>query len=321
MRKYFIGVLLAAVLLTGCSSSEEMLSYDNETSTSSIQAVSSNDKAKPLSSQVCVIPKDKLSTKDTTLAASASLLVDASEEKMIYADNIYQKLYPASITKILTTLVTLKHGNLDDTVTFSKEAANITYPGAKLCGFKEGDKIKLKDLLYAFMIYSGNDAGQAIAEHIAGSEDAFAVMMNKEAKAVGASNSNFVNPHGLHDDNHYTTAYDIYLIFNECIKNDTFLDIINQGSITVDYETQDGTKKQATFASTNRYLKGTARAPQGITVIGGKTGTTDKAGSCLVLYSQDSMKKGYISVVLNARTGTELFSEMTYLLGKTTKDQ
>ena len=170
-----------------------------------------------LSKDVCVIPKKSQSAKnsDSVMTAGASLIVNDTTDEMLFSRNIYKKMYPASITKIVTALVTLKHANLDDMVTVSHNAANITEYGATLCGFKEGDRIKLKRLLYSLLIHSGNDAGIAIAEHVAGSEEAFADMMNQEMKDLGASGSHFTNAHGLHDEKHYTTAYDMYLVFRE----------------------------------------------------------------------------------------------------------
>lgn len=102
----------------------------------------------------------------------------------------------------------------------------MTEPGARLCGFKEGDKISVKDLLYGMMVYSGNDAAVALAEHISGSETDFAAEMNQEMVAIGASGTHFVNASGLHDDQHYTTAYDLYLIFHELLKYDDFKELL-----------------------------------------------------------------------------------------------
>ena len=117
----------------------------------------------------------------------------------------------------MTALVVLKKGELTDSVTVSYNASHIPVAGAKVCGFEEGDVITMDALLHCLLIYSGNDAGIAIAEHMSGSEENFVRIMNSEAKRIGASHTNFVNSHGLHDDNHYTTAYDMYLIFNELI--------------------------------------------------------------------------------------------------------
>jgi len=260
-----------------------------------------------------VIPVSKLQ-EDENMAATSSLLINRTSNEVIYADDIYNKMYPASITKILTALVVLEKGNLEDTVTISRNASNITEPGAKLCGFREGDTIDLESLLSIFLIYSGNDAGIAIAEHISGSEEAFAREMTQTAKRLGAVHSNFVNSHGLHDEDHYTTAYDLYLIFNELLNYEEFVSIIHKSSITAEYHRADGSINSHQFMNTNRYLLGKASSPDNITVIGGKTGTTNAAGSCLILYSIDDSGNEYISVVLQAKGGNNLYEEMNYLL-------
>ncbi len=315
-------ICMMAMILTGCGSGQSnLMDYRPQLPN---QAVSSTDKQTStaeytldyLSQDVCVIPQNAQSPKDSdsVMTAGASLIVNDTTDTMLFSKNIYKKMYPASITKIVTALVTLKNANLDDTVTISHNAANITEYGAKLCGFEEGDQIKLKQLLYAFLIYSGNDAGIAIAEHVAGSVDAFAEMMNQEMKDLGASGSHFVNPHGLHDKQHYTTAYDLYLVFHELLQYDQFLDIINQSSFKATYQNADGKKKSLNFQSTDRYLIGRATAPKGITVIGGKTGTTAAAGSCLILYSQNKNQEDFISVVLKAEGAESLYLQMNKLL-------
>lgn len=269
-----------------------------------------------LSQDVCVIPKKSQSAKnsDSVMTAGASLIVNDTTDEMLFSRNIYKKMYPASITKIVTALVTLKYANLDDMVSISHNAANITEYGATLCGFQEGDQIKLKRLLYSLLIHSGNDAGIAIAEHVAGSEEAFAEMMNQEMMDLGASGSHFTNSHGLHDEQHYTTAYDMYLVFHELLQYDTFLDIISRSSYKAKLKGADGNSKTLQFQSTDRYLIGRASAPGGIKVIGGKTGTTSAAGSCLILYSQDKEKQDFISVVMQAQGAESLYLQMNKLL-------
>lgn len=315
-KKSFVLLICLSFLLTGCSKQATMIPFDfsENTTNYSNQLDAVSETADLFSSGVCVIPVHTDTGSDENLSANSLLLVDETDDKSLYAKNIYERIYPASITKIVTALVTLKNSNLEDKVTFSKNAVSITEPGAKLCGFKEGDTVNLRDLLGAFLIYSGNDAGVAIAEHVGGSVEKFAEMMNQEAKNIGAVGSHFVNPHGLHDDNHYTTAYDIYLFFRQLISYSDFVKIIESPSVTVSYEGADGTSGKTTFNSTNRYLVGKEKAPEGITVIGGKTGTTSKAGSCLVLYSKDTRKHDFISVVIKADSGDSLFSQMTYLL-------
>ena len=146
---------------------------------------------------------------------------------------------------------------------------------SSVAGLRSGVELTLEYLLYGLMLPSGNDSAVAIAEHISGSVDAFVELMNKEANALGATNSHFVNPHGYHDENHYTTAYDLYLIFNQGILNQKFIDIISS----------------ATY-----------------------TGTTDEAGACLVLYEQDSQSRPYISIVMGAESKNALYNTMDSLL-------
>lgn len=270
------------------------------------------DKTK--TSDLCVVSLDEKDDNNKTLTAASSLIFDVTDQKILYHDSIYKRLYPASVTKLMTAYVALKYANLEDTVTFSYEATHITEPGAKLCGFQEGDQVTLRNLLCAFLIYSGNDAGVAIAEHISGSVSEFAKLMNKEAQALGATASHFVNPHGLHDKNHYTTTYDIYLIFNELIQNEEFVNMIHSKEVLVSFTNKKGKKQSKIFSNTNQYLLGETDAPKNVIVIGGKTGTTSKAGSCLVLYSQGTDKHNYISIVFKAENKQSLYKQMTKLL-------
>jgi len=268
-----------------------------------------------LSKDICVVPAGKQDKKDENLPADAALIINTSTNEKLYSRGIYKRLYPASITKIVTALVTLKYGNLEDTVTVSYNASHITEYGAKLCGFQEGDQIKLEKLLYALMIYSGNDAGIAIAEHISGSTEKFAKLMNQEMEALGAAGSHFTNPHGLHDDNHYTTAYDLYLVFNRLVSDyPEFTDIIGKESVKVKYKNAAGEKKELYFTSTIKYNLGTETPPEGVAVTGGKTGTTQMAGSNLILYSAGP-GGNYISVVMHASDAYSLYDQMNYLLG------
>ena len=161
---------------------------------------------------------------------------------------------------------------------------------------------------------SGNDAAVAIAIHVAGSAEAFSQMMNDEAQSLMATNTHFVNSNGLHDENHYTTAYDLYLIFNECIKHQEFVDIINTNQFTAQITGIDGQVRQANWAQTNFYATGKAEAPVGATVIGGKTGTTDQAGNCLILLNKTPEESPYISIVMGADTKELLYQDMTALI-------
>jgi D-alanyl-D-alanine carboxypeptidase len=144
--------------------------------------------------------------------------------------------------------------------------------------------------------------------------DGFAKMMNKEAKKLMATGTHFVNSNGLHNDDHYTTAYDLYLIFNECIKNDDFVKIIKSKSHTAKVTGSSGAVRSITWEPTNFYATGEAEKPDNVTVIGGKTGTTKLAGNCLVLLTEDENNHPYISIVMNADTKPLLYKDMTAIV-------
>ena len=142
--------------------------------------------------------------------------------------------------------------------------------------------------------------------------------MNQLVNKLGLKDSHFVNTTGIHDDDHYTTAYDLYLIFNECLKYDLFKDAIHQAHYTSVF-TRNGQEVQQTYDSTNYYLLGNKTPPEGVSIIGGKTGTTDNAGLCLILYVEDGSGNGYISVLLGCPDKDTLYSSMSKLLSDISK--
>lgn len=251
---------------------------------------------------------------DMSMAVAAGLF-DVNDSNVIYAKNIHEKLNPASTTKILTALCALKYGNLDDVLTAS-ENVYITESGAVMLGIQKGDTMTLDQALHALLLKSANDVAIMVAEHIGGSVEGFSDLMNEMANSLGATNSHFVNPHGLTDPNHYTTIYDLYLICNEVVQYDKFIEIIHTEKYTSTYHDKNGNPKEMSVSTTNAYLKGDAHAPNNITVIGGKTGTTSAAGSCLILYSKDQSNNPYISVILKSTDRTMLYQEMTDLLNE-----
>ena len=275
-------------------------------------SISSGGKAASFAGELCVSGGD-VNTGAFSLNAHAAGLFDVNGKRTVYAKDIFTKRSPASITKVMTALVTLKYGNLDDIVTVTPIVKDIEY-GSSVCDIKEGDILSLRQLLYGMMIASGNDASMMIAEHIGGSVDNFVAMMNEEAKAIGATGTHFTNPHGLTDSEHYTTVYDIYLMMNEALKYDIFQDIISRKNYYAEYTRTDGTSAAVTWETTNHYLLGTADSPDEVVVYGGKTGTTDDAGACLTLLAKDLYGNPYLSVILHADSKDPLYAEMTGIL-------
>lgn len=311
-------ILVAAFSLTACSSKEYELPYSRSSNNPgfSISATNEMQDLQPFAADLCVTVDNV--EEDTTVdmsAAEAAGLFDLNNGNVIYAKNVHEKLNPASITKVLTALCALKYGNLDDVLTAS-ENVNITEQGAVKLGLEEGDTMTMDQALHALLLKSANDVAVLIAENVGGSIEGFADMMNEMAVSLGATNSHFVNPHGLTDPDHYTTAYDLYLICNEAIKYDKFVEIVHTSKYNSVYHDKNGNEKNLNLTTTNAYLKGEAFAPSNVTVIGGKTGTTNAAGSCLILYAKNQQGNSYISVILKSSDRTVLYQEMTELLGE-----
>ena len=200
------------------------------------------------------------------MQAEAALLMEVSTGSVLYAKNEHQLRAPASTTKVVTALLALESGRLSDRVRVSRRAAGTTGSSA---GLATGEVLTLEELLYALMLPSGNDAAVAVAEHLAGSVEAFAAWMTRRARELGAYNSRFENPHGLDSPGHYSTAYDLALFARTAMQFPTFARIVGQKAYT-------DLAGRRTWHNTNRLLW----SFEGAT--GVKTGTTSRAGYCLV---------------------------------------
>ncbi len=224
-------------------------------------------------------------TKADALSVSAEFacVIDAQTGRVIYEKNAYAKHSMASTTKIMTALVALENGDLNDVVTVGKNAAGTEGTSLYL---KVGDKLTLSELLYGLMLRSGNDAAIAIAEHVSGSVEKFAELMTSRAKNLGAENTSFKNPNGLDEEGHFTTAYDLAIITREALKNENFAEIVKTKSKSI----QNGAQ---TVVNHNKLLN----SYEGC--IGVKTGYTKKTGRCLVSAAEKDGVK-IIAVTLNA---------------------
>ena len=304
----------AALSLSACGKKgglEEAYSYEER---SQLMSAHGGSELAPLFAEdLCVVTDSQ--DGDTSMNAEAGALFNVTDRSVVYSKNAFERLYPASTTKVMTAIIALEEGNLSDQVTVTEDAV-ITEAGASLCGIKPGDVITMQDLLYGLMMPSGNDAANAIAVHMYGSIDAFADRMNVRARELGATGTHFMNPSGLTDENHYTTAYDLYLMFNEAMKLPLFREIIAEDSYTANYQNGAGEAVSKTWTVGNWYQKGERETPAGVSVLGGKTGTTQAAGYCLIMASNDSQDKEYISVVLKSDSRPSLYDNMTYIISK-----
>ena len=209
----------------------------------------------------------------------SAVVIDRKSKNIIYGKNENVKKAMASTTKIMTAMVVIQNTNLNNTVEISKKAAGT---GGSRLGLKAGDKITVKDLLYGLLLRSGNDCAVALAEYVAGSVQEFSNLMNQNAQMLGLNNTHFVTPHGLDEEEHYTTAYELAILADYALNNELFAQIVNKKSYTININ-----KNSKTLNNTNELL-GNLNGVYGV-----KTGFTNGAGRCLVT----SIKRGNLDVI------------------------
>ncbi len=249
------------------------------------------------------------------IEAEAAIVIDAETGKILYGKDAYSKREPASTTKIVTCMLALEHLDMDQIIKVKSKTVEM----GNVLGVKRGEKFTAEQLIYALMVHSANDVAVVLAEEIAGSEEEFCKMMNQKAKDCGAKNTNFQNPNGLNwawHDQHYTTAYDLAVITQEAMKNQTFRKIVS----TLEYDLPATNKSEARhLVNSNKFLwneeiykaaQDKAREedqdakvymPEYEGVIGVKTGLTSTAGACMVAVL-DNNGRNLIAVVLHSET-------------------
>jgi len=239
---------------------------------------------------------------DVSVNAPAAILMETSTGKIVYEKNIYEKMYPASLTKVLTAIIVLENCKLEEVVTASYDAVMGVEFGYVTVNLQVGEELKVEELLNVLMVASANDAAIILAEYVAGSVEEFSTLMNKKAEEIGCLNSNFVNPNGIHDENHYSTAYDLALITQYAMKNDTFREIVKKTYYILP-ATNKYDKSDRVFGTTNELLivNNNERKDNYYYkyATGIKTGFTTPAGYCLVASSEKNGLE-YIAVLLNA---------------------
>lgn len=252
---------------------------------------------------------------EPNLTAQYAVLMDFETGKVLYDKNGSQKLYPASTTKAWTAYVVLKHvSNLSEVV----KIENLPTVDGSSMYLRNGESFTVRQLLDGLLVHSSNDVAVVLANYVSGSIEKFAELMNKEAEAVGAKNTHFNNPHGLPDENHYTTAYDMALMSREAMNNDVFRDIVKTKSIS--FPATQEYPYERYFLNTNKFLTSNEKMnykgkeiPVKYDLIDGiKTGYTDAAGKCL-LSSGIKNNMRLISAVFKT-SGNDLYMDSRTLI-------
>lgn len=321
MISFLCIIALLIVPLSGCAKEQTALAnaYHAYSYSTNYLSESVVDEIDFFAKDLCVTGTTNFGTEDTyDEVAKGAGVFNVTTGEVLYNQDIFTQLFPASTTKVLTAYIIIKDCNLGDIVTVSESAVKQA-DDSSVCGLKAGDRISVNDLLYGLILSSGNDAAEALAEYHSGSVEAFSEVMTKEAMRLGASNSKFTNPSGLPDKEHYTTVYDMYLIFNAAIQQDKFVEIISAKSKNASIVSADGSSVDKTFQNNCRYQSGAVETPKGFTIIGGKTGTTFDAGYCLVLYSKNESGQDIISIVFKADGRHNLYLLMNQILSKFAK--
>lgn len=309
----FVFVILLS-LLTGCCKSydtSEKLHIDSSVDLPIVRP-------EGLASQDVVIPYDAYIYDDPGMEYEAGLLINQTKNTVVDAVNPHKQIYPASMTKIMTAIVVMdavERGDISlrDTVVIQKKI-EFNEDNVLVLGLQPGDYITVDELLHGLLISSFNDCAIALARYVAGSVSAFVDLMNTKAMELGATNSHFVNPHGLHDNNHYTTPYDLYLIFKTFLKNDTLVSIDSNSEYTVRFYRGEELVETDLIA-TNGFLSNSFDMPTGYHITGWKTGTTEKAGNCIILeFVKEDTDEKYICLVSNATDRETLYQNVEDLL-------
>lgn len=300
MKKYrFLAILLSFLLLLSLAmpcfaepeQSTEPTESTEEPATTPEDLPDSFGRPEPL--------KESIFATTYKAFAKAAVLVELNSNTIVFAQDMDKKLYPASLTKIMTCMLALEHGNLDDILTVSDTALqNLNIYGSTV-GLQEGEEISLRELLYCIMISSANEGCNVIGEYISGSIESFVKAMNDKAAEIGMKNTHFANAHGLHDDDHYTTAHDLAILACWAWQNLQFREFCT----TVEHTVPATNKSEARYLQTTNHLTSTHETDryyyenaQGI-----KTGFTTPAGGCLISTCSNG-EMAYLTVVCGCET-------------------
>lgn len=232
------------------------------------------------------------------IKSDAAVLYDATHDRVLYEKNADAQHYPASITKLMTALLVLEHCSLSDTVTFSQSAVTNLESGAVILGVKAGDQFTVEQCLYGLLLKSANEIANGLAEHVSGSVSSFADLMNQKAASLGCTGTHFVNPNGLNDPNHYTTARDMALIAEAAFENPTLCRIAS--TVNYDFPATASVPSVRKLTMGHKMVNPNNKEYYYEGIVGGKTGYTSLAGNTLVTCVERNGTR-LIAVILKSR--------------------
>lgn len=288
---------LTLPILAAAESAETDASSDEAAGTASDASEEPADAAGETIEEVVVSADPNFS-----VDAKAALLLDLNTGRTVYEQDADVRVYPASLTKIMTCLLALENGNLSDIITVDESALAGLDQDSSVVGLQVGEKITLENLLYCMMVSSGNDAANVVAEYIAGSVADFVRMMNERAYALGCKDTHFNNPHGLHDESHYTTARELAIITQAALKSENFRQIVATAEYTIPESTLG---PEHVLKTTNMLIyNSTGNSLYYSRATGVKTGYTSAAGRCLIATAEDGDVR-FLSVLCGAKTSIQ----------------
>lgn len=327
-QQIFLSCMLSfalALSVTACGKSEVTLPFSEFADREAFSYAVAEEEApiKGMAENLCVSATNVAIEGIDTQMLNGAGLFDMKREEVRYGDRMFEHAFPASMTKVLTAYIVLKdvqNGavSMDTPVPISANTV-IHETGVAACAFLEGDQVTVEQALNVMIIRSDNGAAVALAELISGSTEAFAERMNQEAAALGATNSHFMNPHGLNHAEHYSTVYDLYLIFAKALEFDTFANILQKKEYETVVTDANGAPRTISCTATNYFASGKAPVPEGVLFLGGKTGTTKAAGNCLIIYTLNAAGDPFISLVMGAQDRDTVYIKLTELLEQTLK--
>lgn len=341
MKKRILMLLVFAVLCWGVAGCGKTSAYqkreehsqntkdgresvgDSEPTESASTLQEDADLASSFSDSICAVTYDMMATvydfdEQNPERPGSVFVINQTESRLVFGFRMLDACYPASVTKLMTALIVLEHCEMSEEVVISKEVAEFTR--GSVTELREGDVLTVQDLLSCMLVESANNAALSLAIYVAGSEAAFANMMNWEMDRLGGSGSHFVNASGLHNERHFATPYDMYRIYVECRKYPAFCELEGLEKTTYSYTDKDGESHTRTVESTNCFLFGTPEhryeCPDGVTILGSKTGTTPYAGYCMLMHVCTGEGMEYILGVFNAETEQKLYGKLIELMSE-----